>query len=68
MENKELRWNVNRVCYIKGSILTDAKRVLVQVSKSNDSYHEQTLTIEKKKRHDYSEEYIKLTKDFYLHF
>lgn len=44
------------------------KRHLMQFSLSPRSLHDYTLSIEKEGRHDYTEEYKKLTEEFYLHF
>jgi tRNA1Val (adenine37-N6)-methyltransferase len=43
-------------------------RVLMTLSRQNDSCVEEELTIEKGGRHIYSDEYVSLTKDFYLKF
>jgi tRNA1Val (adenine37-N6)-methyltransferase len=43
-----------------------AKRILLEFGFSNDETVESSLTIENETRHSWSDEYISLTKDFYL--
>jgi len=43
-------------------------RVLIEFSFNENDLFENELTIEKDKRHEYSEDYIELTKEFYLKF
>jgi tRNA1Val (adenine37-N6)-methyltransferase len=46
-----------------------AKRILLEFSKiKKPLINEKDITIEKDKRHDYTKEYIELTKEFYLNF
>ena len=45
-----------------------AKRVCLEFSTAKQEAHREVLIIEKYGRHQYSEEYIALTKDFYLKF
>lgn len=59
-------WKVSRVCQVKPTPLKPVKRVLVEVSKNRGDYREEELVIEDKGRHQYSDAYISLTKDFYL--
>lgn len=48
---------------------TTHKRVLMEFSKNIPDYiHENSITIETTQRHEYTEEYIDLTKDFFLKF
>ncbi len=42
------------------------KRLLLEFSFKNSKQEENTLFIEKEQRHDYTDEYVALTKDFYL--
>lgn len=44
------------------------KRILMEFCSHKDDFSEEYLTIEENGRHDYSKEYIELTKDFYLNF
>ncbi len=44
------------------------KRMMMQFSKTSEPIHESTLIIEQEKRHQYSKEYINLTKEYYLSF
>lgn len=55
-------WKITR---IKGNPDTPEKRSLIQFSHNQKPYLEDVLTIESA-RHDYTPEYIALTKDFYL--
>ncbi len=57
--------NLKRVCRVKGNINSDVKRSLLEFSSDKLTYTEEELTIEKK-RHQYTDAYTKLTKDFYL--
>jgi tRNA1Val (adenine37-N6)-methyltransferase len=45
-----------------------AKRMMMQFSKTSEPLYESSLIIELGKRHQYSEEYISLTKEYYLLF
>ena len=56
---------LSRVVYIKGNSTTVTKRVLLEFSFHEKEVEEQELIIEVD-RHQYTEDYIKLTKDFYL--
>ncbi|MFP4605449.1 MAG: tRNA1(Val) (adenine(37)-N6)-methyltransferase [Bacteroidales bacterium] len=44
------------------------KRILMEFSRKKIPFTENSITIENNKRHDYTNDYISLTKDFYLHF
>ena len=55
----------NRVCYIKGNEKTDVKRIMLEFSFFKSKTITEHLTIEKS-RHQYTDEYIQLCKDFYL--
>lgn len=46
----------------------EIKRLILRLSRKEKHFSERFLTIEKGKRHDFTEEYIALTKDFYLKF
>lgn len=56
---------LSRVVYIKGNSTTVTKRVLLEFSFHKKEIEEKELIIEVD-RHKYTEDYIKLTKDFYL--
>ena len=56
---------LNRVCRVRGNATTEIKRSLLEFSKHPKQLLETTLTIEAD-RHQYTEEYILLTQDFYL--
>lgn len=56
---------LNRVCYVKGTVSTEYKRGLFTFSFHKKELQKETLVIEKE-RHYYTEEYINLTRDFYL--
>lgn len=59
---------LNRKCLVKPNPTKTPKRVLMEFSFKNIPTVEETLTIEAEKRHQYTKEYISLTKDFYLKF
>lgn len=56
---------LNKICFIKGSISSPTKRVMMDFSFTKSEIIKQKLTIEFK-RHQYTNEYIDLCKDFYL--
>ncbi len=56
---------LNKVCRIKGNLSSEIKRSLMSFSFVKKSLKEEELTIEIS-RHEYTEGYINLTKDFYL--
>ncbi len=62
---KKYNLYLNRVCRIKGTPNTEVKRSLLAFSFAETSIQEEELTIETK-RHQYTDAYINLTKDFYL--
>ncbi len=55
-----------RCMEVKGNAQTPPKRMLAEWSNEPHPLHEEQLTIEVA-RHQYSDDYIALTKDFYLH-
>tara|TARA_B100000795_G_scaffold259678_1_gene234861 strand:+ start:1170 stop:1865 length:696 start_codon:yes stop_codon:yes gene_type:complete len=55
----------NRVCYIKGNEKSEVKRVMIEFSFIKSRVLYEHLTIEKS-RHNYTNKYIQLCKDFYL--
>lgn len=58
----------NRILKIKPLPTSDIRRLILTFSKSQEKTSESFLTIEHGKRHEFTEEYINLTKDFYLKF
>jgi tRNA1Val (adenine37-N6)-methyltransferase len=56
---------LNNICRVKGTETSEVKRSLMRFSFSQNEIKEAELVIEIS-RHQYTEEYIKLTKDFYL--
>jgi tRNA1Val (adenine37-N6)-methyltransferase len=59
---------VNKVCNVYPTSNSDIKRVLLEFSFIKKELFEEEITIEPIKRHEYSQEYINLTKEFYLKF
>ena len=55
----------NRITQVKGSLTSEIKRSLLEFSFNEKSYTTSLLIIEKE-RHQYTDDYINLTKDFYL--
>jgi tRNA1Val (adenine37-N6)-methyltransferase len=55
----------NRACYIKGNKKSEVKRVMLEFSFFKSKIITEHLTIEKS-RHQYTDEYTQLCKDFYL--
>ena len=64
----EAQLYLNRKCIVKPNPTKAAKRVLMEFSFNETTILQEKLTIETEKRHVYTEEYISLTKDFYLKF
>ena len=56
---------LNKICYVKGHQDAKIKRILVKISNFDSVLEENQLVIEKS-RHNYTDEYIRLTRDFYL--
>ena len=56
---------LNRVCRVQGNKLSEIKRSLLEFSFSKTEIKTEHLIIENA-RHQYTKEYIELTKDFYL--
>jgi tRNA1Val (adenine37-N6)-methyltransferase len=56
---------LNRICRVQGNKTAEIKRSLLEFSFQETEIHETHLIIEIE-RHQYSEDYIRLTKDFYL--
>lgn len=56
---------LNRVCHVQGNPSSEIKRSLLEFSFDKSTVKKEHLVIETA-RHQYTEEYIELTKDFYL--
>ena len=56
---------LKRVCRVKGNSISEIKRSLLEFTLSHNTLIEEELIIEKE-RHQYTNAYIELTKDFYL--
>jgi tRNA1Val (adenine37-N6)-methyltransferase len=59
---------LERICFVKPTPQKESKRVLMEFSRNKKPLTKSALIIETGKRHEYSQEYIELTKDFYLKF
>ncbi len=62
---KENNLFLNKVCHVKGNENTAVKRSLLSFSFEEKEIEKEELIIEKE-RHQYTDAYINLTKDFYL--
>jgi tRNA1Val (adenine37-N6)-methyltransferase len=58
----------SRILKIKPLPTSDVRRLILTFSRFMEKTSESFLTIEHDKRHEFTEEYINLTKDFYLRF
>mgnify|MGYP000265313344 CR=1 FL=1 len=65
---KEEKLFLNRKCVVKPNQTKPTKRVLMEFSLQQKELIKEALTIETATRHQYTKEYISLTKDFYLKF
>lgn len=65
---KEVRLFPQRILHVRPNPDKKFIRVLIEFSFSMKDPSEHELIIEKGKRHEYSDEYIELTRDFYLKF
>lgn len=63
---EEYNFFCSRITYIKPNPVKSVKRVLMSFVKIKTQLTENELLIEKDKRHLYSDEFINLTKEFYL--
>ena len=61
----ESKWFLNRVCRVKGTAASEVKRSLLEFSFQETELVEEELVIEIS-RHNYTERYKELTRDFYL--
>jgi len=57
--------HLNRICHVKGTPNSEVKRSLMEFSFQKEDIQFSELTIETE-RHNYTQDYINLTKDFYL--
>ena len=62
---EKFNFYISKLCWIKGNQQSLIKRLLIAISKRKDILEENSLTIENS-RHNYTEEYRDLCKDFYL--
>lgn len=67
-EAQEFGFYCNTVLKIRPTPSSGIRRLILGFSRKKRKPAEQFLTIEKGKRHDFTEDYISLTKDFYLKF
>ncbi|HOO99291.1 MAG TPA: methyltransferase [Bacteroidales bacterium] len=56
----------NKILKIRPLPTGEIKRLILTFSRTKSEIHESFLTIEHGKRHEFTDEYINLTKDFYL--
>ena len=61
----KFNFHIIKLCWIKGNHQSPIKRLLIALSKNKNILKENSLTIENS-RHNYTEEYKKLCKDFNL--
>lgn len=59
-------WFINKLCFVKPTPSKPAKRIMVEMSSVVKKLVEEELIVEDKGRHQYSDAYVDLTKDFYL--
>jgi tRNA1Val (adenine37-N6)-methyltransferase len=67
-EAQEYGFYCNRKLKVKPNPSATIKRLVLGFSRNRTKVSEKFLSIEKGKRHEFTEEYINLTKDFYLKF
>ncbi len=58
----------NSILKIRPLPTSDIRRMILSFSRTRHKLSEKFLTIERGKRHEFTEEYVHLTKDFYLKF
>jgi len=66
--SNDFDFHCNKITYVKPNIEKLPKRVLMSFSKNKTDIFENSFAIETTERHCYTEEYKKLTKDYYLAF
>ena len=57
-----------RICYIKPKPHKQPHRILLEFGKQKQSLQKETITIENEGRHNYTEDYKNLTREFYTIF
>jgi len=67
-EAQEYGFYCNNIVKIKPLPSAEIRRLILRFSKTRQKASERFLTIEHGKRHEFTEEYIDLTRDFYLKF
>jgi tRNA1Val (adenine37-N6)-methyltransferase len=67
-EAQEYEFYCNRILKIKPTPSSEIRRLLISFSRNKTKPDERFLTIEKGKRHEFTEDYINLTREFYLKF
>lgn len=67
-EAREFGFFCNSILKIKPLPTSQVRRLILTLSRIREKPVERFLTIEHGKRHDYTEEYIRLTREFYLKF
>ena len=67
-EAQEFGFYCNTILKIRPVQSSEIRRLILGFSRKRTKPAESFLTIEKGKRHEFTEEYIRLTKDFYLRF
>lgn len=65
---RELGFYSNDILNIRPKPDSEIKRLILSFSRKEKHFTERFLTIDKGKRHDFTDEYIALTKDFFLKF
>ncbi len=65
---KEKKLHVDKILRIKTRADKSEKRLLMQFEFNPTTFSESTLIIEQEERHQYTDEYKQLTKDYYLAF
>ncbi|HEX2921835.1 MAG TPA: FkbM family methyltransferase [Bacteroidales bacterium] len=68
IEAEEKRLYCNSIIKIRPTPSSAVRRLVLTFGKTKKKLQEEFLTIENGKRHSFTEEYINLTKDFYLKF
>ncbi len=67
-EAQEYGFYCNNILKIRPTPSSEIRRLILCFSRKKLKPTEQFLTIEKGKRHDFTNDYVSLTKDFYLNF
>lgn len=65
-EAQEYGFYCNRILKVKPNPAAEIRRLILTFSRKKCKATEKFLTIEKGKRHDFTDEYVALVKDFYL--